>query len=40
MTSNYTVTGLETGTYYFTVTAVDSSGNESGYSNEARKTIS
>jgi hypothetical protein len=40
MTSSYTVNGLAPGTYYFVVTAVDSSGNESGYSNEASKTIS
>jgi len=31
------VTGLEAGkTYYFAVTAVDSTGRESGYSNEAK----
>jgi len=34
-TTNCTVSGLELGkTYYFTVTALDSVGNESGYSNE------
>jgi len=32
--TTYTVTGLGTGTYYFAVTAYDTSGNESGYSNE------
>lgn len=31
---------LPPGTYYFAVTALDSSGNESGYSNEVSKTIS
>jgi hypothetical protein len=30
---------LAPGTYYFVVTDVDSSGQESGYSNEATKTI-
>jgi len=35
--TSYTVTGLESGkTYYFAVTAVDSTGRESGYSNEAK----
>ena len=35
--TTYTVTGLESGkTYYFAVTAVDSTGRESGYSNEAK----
>jgi predicted phage tail protein len=37
--TSYTVTGLSTGTYYFAVTAYDSSGNESGFSNEVLKTI-
>jgi len=36
----YSVSGLAPGTYYFAVTAYDASGNESLYSNEARKTIS
>jgi len=36
----YTVTGLSSGTrYYFAVTAVDTLGNESGYSNEVFKDI-
>jgi hypothetical protein len=30
---------LPPGTYYFVVTDVDASGQESGYSNEAMKTI-
>jgi len=30
---------LPPGTYYFAVTALDSTGNESGYSNEVSKTI-
>jgi fibronectin type 3 domain-containing protein len=38
--STYVVTGLDRGlTYYFAVTAYDASGNESDFSNEARKTI-
>ncbi|HTN42830.1 MAG TPA: fibronectin type III domain-containing protein, partial [Nitrospiria bacterium] len=37
--TTYTVTGLGTGTFYFTVTAYDSSGNESGFSNEGSKTF-
>lgn len=38
--TTYTVTGLSRGTrYYFTVTAVDKSGNESPYSNEVFKDI-
>ena len=38
--TKYTVTGLKTGTtYYFAITAVDTSGNESGYSTEIRNTI-
>ncbi len=35
-----TVTGLSSGTYFFAVTAYDTSGNESGFSNEVSKTIS
>ncbi len=35
----HTVTGLQAGTYYFAVTAYDSSGYESGYSNEVRADI-
>lgn len=34
----YTVASLNSGNYYFAVTAYDSSGNESDYSNEANKT--
>jgi len=38
---SYTVNGLVEGkTYYFALTAVDRSGNESGYSKEVSKTIS
>jgi fibronectin type 3 domain-containing protein len=38
--TTYTVTGLSRGTrYYFRVTAVDRSGNESPYSNEVFKDI-
>jgi hypothetical protein len=37
--SAYTIDGLSGGTYYFTVTAVDASGNESSFSNMASKTI-
>lgn len=38
--TSYTITGLEEGqTYYFAVTAVDTSGNESGFSEEVSKTI-
>lgn len=37
--TTYTIEELPTGTFYFAVTAVDTAGNESGYSNEARKTI-
>ena len=39
-TSTYVVTGLQSGrTYYFGVTAIDAAGAESGFSNEASKTI-
>jgi hypothetical protein len=37
--TTYKVENLSPGTYYFTVTAYDNSGNESGYSNEVSKTI-
>ena len=37
--TTYTLTGIPNGTYYFAVTAVDSSGNESGFSNEVSETI-
>jgi hypothetical protein len=37
--TTYTVNNLTSGTYYFAVTAYDTSGNESSYSNEAYKTI-
>src|SRR5207248_5228500 len=37
--TSYTVTGLGAGTYYFAVTASNSAGQESGYSNEVSKTI-
>jgi phosphodiesterase/alkaline phosphatase D-like protein len=37
--TTYTVTGLGYGTYYFTVAAYDTSGNQSGYSNEVSKTF-
>jgi hypothetical protein len=40
MVSSYTVSNLPSGTYYFAVTAYDSTGNESTYSNEGSKTIS
>lgn len=39
-TSTYVVTGLQAArTYYFAVTAIDAAGSESGFSNEASKTI-
>lgn len=39
--TSYTLNGLVDGkTYYFTLTAVDTSGNESGYSTEVSKTVS
>ncbi|MEW6331755.1 MAG: InlB B-repeat-containing protein [Pseudomonadota bacterium] len=37
--TTYTLLGLSSGTYYFAVTAVDSLGKESAYSNEAFKDI-
>ena len=38
--TSYQLTGLGPGTYYLAVTAYDTSGNESGYSNEVSTTIS
>ncbi len=38
--TTYTVNNLTSGTYYFAVTAYDTSGYESGYSNQVSKTIS
>jgi len=38
--TTYTVTGLTPGTYYFAVTAYNTSGLESGYSNEVFQTVS
>jgi hypothetical protein len=38
--TTYTVNNLNSGTYYFVATAYDTSGNESGYSNQVSKTIS
>ncbi len=35
--TTYTIENLTAGTYYFSVTAYDTSGNESGYSNEVSK---
>jgi hypothetical protein len=37
--TTYTVTGLASGVWYFTVTAFDAAGNESDYSNEVSKLI-
>lgn len=37
--TSYTFTLADGASYYFTITAYDTSGNESGYSNEAIKTI-
>jgi fibronectin type 3 domain-containing protein len=37
--SNYTDTGLPSGTYFYVVTAVDSNNVESGYSNEVQVII-
>jgi len=39
-TTSHTLTGLSDGSYFFAVTAVDTSGNESGFSNEVTKTLS
>jgi hypothetical protein len=38
-TTLYTANGLSTGTHYFAVTAVSTSGTESGFSNIGNKTI-
>jgi hypothetical protein len=38
--TTYTATGLGSGTYYFAVTAFDTAGNESGFSNEVSVTLS
>jgi len=38
--TNYRVTGLGSGNYYFAVTAYDNVGKESGFSNETTATIS
>lgn len=37
--TDYVVTGLADGTWYFAVTATDDNGNESGFSNEVSKII-
>ncbi len=37
--TTHTLSGLSDGTYYFAVTAYDSSGNESGFSTEVNKTF-
>ena len=37
--TSYTITGLTDGTYYFAVTAYDTSGDETGYSNEVSTSI-
>ena len=39
-TTSHTVAGLSAGTYYFALTAYDTAGNESSYSNEVLKAIS
>jgi len=36
----YTITGLTSGTYYFAVTAFDTDGNESDFSNEVSQIVS
>ncbi|NOZ67856.1 MAG: fibronectin type III domain-containing protein [Deferribacteres bacterium] len=36
---SYTVEGLSSGTWYFAITAYDTSGNESDYSNEVSKEV-
>jgi hypothetical protein len=36
---SYVIKGLSAGTYYFVVTSYDKSGNESEYSEVARKTV-
>ncbi len=38
--TTYTISGLAPGTYYFAVTAFNTSGLESGYSNEVSTTVS
>jgi len=38
-TTSYDFTNLPTGTYYFVITAYDTSNNESSYSNEVIKTL-
>lgn len=38
--TSYRVTGLSSGNYYFAITAYDSAGHESGFSNETSTTIS
>jgi hypothetical protein len=38
--TTYSITNLPEGTYYFAVTAYDTAGNESDYSNEVSKKIS
>jgi hypothetical protein len=38
-TTNFTLTGLSSGTYFITVTACDTSGHESWYSNEANNYL-
>jgi hypothetical protein len=37
--TSYTVTGLSNGTYYFAVTAIDTDGLESDFSNEISRTL-
>ncbi|MFY9268168.1 MAG: DNRLRE domain-containing protein [Candidatus Manganitrophaceae bacterium] len=38
--TSYTVTGLAAGTYFFSLTAFDIAGNQSGFSNEVQKIVS